>query len=129
MNRYQNGMIYKLVNDVDDLFYVGSTCMPLAKRKSEHKAMTKQKPDRPVYKHLNEIGWDYVKIILIEKWACDDKYELEKRERKWIEDLNAQLNKRVPTRSQICEEHGKRRSQCKDCGGSQICIHGKHRRT
>ena len=28
--------------------------------------------------------------------------------------------------SQICE-HNKRRSQCKDCGGSQICEHNKQR--
>ena len=28
--------------------------------------------------------------------------------------------------SEICE-HGRRRSECKECGGSQICEHGRHR--
>ena len=28
--------------------------------------------------------------------------------------------------SEICE-HGRRRSECKECGGSQICEHGRIR--
>ena len=28
--------------------------------------------------------------------------------------------------SQICE-HGRQRHQCKECGGSQICEHGRQR--
>ena len=125
MARYQNGMIYKLVNDVDDQFYVGSTCMPLAKRKSNHKVDAKKHPNQRLYKHLNEIGWDCVKIILIEKWPCEDKYELEKRERYHIEELKPSLNKNIPTRPRICEEHGKVRSRCKACGGVSICVHGR----
>lgn len=44
-NRYKNGKIYRLVNSVDDEFYVGSTCLPLAKRKSTHKSEAKKHPN------------------------------------------------------------------------------------
>jgi hypothetical protein len=37
INKYHNGKIYKLVNDVDDKVYIGSTCQPLYKRLYEHK--------------------------------------------------------------------------------------------
>ena len=50
-NRHSNGKIYKLVNDVDDEIYVGSTCMPLAKRMHCHKRDVTKYPERRVYKH------------------------------------------------------------------------------
>ena len=36
-NRYNNSKIYKLVNSVDDAFYIGSTTAQLSKRLSWHK--------------------------------------------------------------------------------------------
>ena len=38
---YENGKIYKIVNDVDDDIYIGSTTQPLCKRFGDHKAMSK----------------------------------------------------------------------------------------
>lgn len=99
LERYQNGKIYKLVNDVDDEIYVGSTCLPLRQRLYKHKGEAKKRPNRHVYKHLNEISWDVVKIILIEKYPCSDNMDLLKRERYWIEELKPSLNKVVPTRT------------------------------
>lgn len=97
-NKYDNAKIYRLVNNVDDEFYVGSTCDALHKRFYKHKAKAKHDP-RPVHKHFNEIGWDNIKIILIEEYACKNKMELERRERYWIEELKPTLNKCIPTRT------------------------------
>ena len=36
-NRYHNAKIYKIVNNVDDMVYIGSTCLSLSKRKHLHK--------------------------------------------------------------------------------------------
>lgn len=97
--RYANGKIYKLVNSVDDEFYVGSTCTSLAKRKNGHKTTAKKKP-QPVHQHLNVIGWENVDIVLIEEYPCNNKMELERRERHFIEMLKPSLNKMIPTRTQ-----------------------------
>ena len=99
-DRYANGKIYKLVNDVDGLCYVGSTCAPLSKRLYNHKKKSKEHPERHLYKHINEIGWDAVHIVLIEEFSCKNKMELERRERYFIEQLKPQLNLRVPTRTE-----------------------------
>jgi len=46
----------------------GSTCNPLHKRKCQHKKDSKKGTERPVYRHLNAIGWDNVEIILVESF-------------------------------------------------------------
>jgi len=45
---------------------------------------------------LTAIGWDEVKIILIESFPCDNKMELEKRERYYIDQLSPSLNSSRP---------------------------------
>lgn len=98
-NRYKNGKIYRLVNSVDDEIYVGSTCTSLAKRMYRHKQAAKLEPDRPIYKHLNQIGWDNIRIILIEEYPCENKMQLERKEREHIEALQPTLNSCIPTRT------------------------------
>ena len=41
-NRYNNSKVYKLINDVDDYFYIGSTCSSSAKRLNSHKSNAKK---------------------------------------------------------------------------------------
>lgn len=98
-NRYSNGKIYRLVNNVDNEFYVGSTCTSLAKRLYQHKQMATKKASRRVYAHLNSIGWSNVSIVLVEAYPCDSKMELERRERYFIDEMKASLNKMHPTRT------------------------------
>lgn len=84
MERYENSKIYRLVCS-DGFFYVGSTCVPLCKRLWNHKAKSKKKPEQKVYKHINTLGWDNVKIILIEEFQCKNKDELRRREQEEID--------------------------------------------
>ena len=63
MVNYANGKIYKLINNIDDKIYVGSTCETLIQRKNEHKKKAKQKNFK-VYNHLNQVGWGNVDIYL-----------------------------------------------------------------
>lgn len=98
-DRYKNGKIYRLVNNVDEEFYVGSTCGRLAKRKSDHKTKARKDTARRVYEHLNKVGWGNVDIVLVEEYACENKNQLERRERHWIETLKPSLNRAVPTRT------------------------------
>ena len=69
MVNYANGKVYRLVNNVDEMFYVGSTCNPCHKRKKRaQKEMQKGLPEQPVYKHLNGVGWENVERVLIESF-------------------------------------------------------------
>lgn len=97
-NRYSNGKIYRLVSNIDDEFYVGSTCNPLHKRLYHHKQDARKK-NMIVYQHFNTIGMENVSIVLLEEYPCENKMQLEKRERYWIEKLKPKLNKNIPTRS------------------------------
>ena len=96
---YKNGKIYKLINYVNNDIYIGSTSSTLVKRKASHKGHSKYKPDRRVYQCLNKVGWDFVDIVLIEKFPCVDKIELHQRERYWIEKLLPSLNCQIPGRT------------------------------
>ena len=44
-NRYENGKIYKLIDQESEYFYIGSTCDTLSKRLYRHKAAAKTKPN------------------------------------------------------------------------------------
>ena len=92
MNKYENAKIYKLVNSVEDAIYIGSTCNMLSKRLSAHKSNAKKHPFQLVYNHLNNIGWDNVQIILIDYAKCNNREELLKIEREYIDRLKPQLN-------------------------------------
>ena len=98
-SRYNKGKIYRLVNSVDNEVYVGSTCGSLPKRLYDHKSMGKKKSSIRVYAHLNAIGWASVSIVLVEEYVCENKMQLERRERHWIEVLKPTLNTYVPTRT------------------------------
>ena len=93
---YKNGKIYKLVNNIDDKIYVGSTCTTLVKRKHEHKKKSKRCPDRRIYKHILAVSWDNASIILIENFPCESKDELVRRERYWYDQLKPDLNHDKP---------------------------------
>jgi hypothetical protein len=97
MVNYSNGKIYKLVNNVDDKIYVGSTCELLRVRKYKHNYEAKTKPS-PAHIHFNQIGWNNVDIILIEAFECKNKDELLVRERHWIDELKSELNTETPGR-------------------------------
>ena len=61
---YNTGKIYKLLCD-DDHYYYGSTITTLINRFYNHKSSSKLMTSK-LYKHINNIGWDKVKILLVE---------------------------------------------------------------
>jgi len=92
MPDYQNAKIYKLVSPHTDKIYIGSTVQKyLCQRLAVHKHSKKYSS-----KKLFELG--DVEIILIEKYPCDSRLELEKRERYHIETNNC-VNETIPSRT------------------------------
>ena len=98
MVNYQQGKIYKLIDNTNKKIYVGSTCeRTLAKRLSNHIAAyrfyLKNKNHFLTSFEILQNG-DY-KIVLIENYPCHSKEELKARERHYIEKLDC-INKNIP---------------------------------
>jgi len=89
---FSNGKIYKLVCDVSDSFYVGSTTTALSKRRFQHS----HHPMPGVKLLFDEIGWKELKIVLVEAWPCNNNEELRQRERYWYDKLKPDLNRKRP---------------------------------
>lgn len=79
---YEKGKIYKLECD-DGHFYYGSTIAELKTRFQGHKRASGKQPYR-VYQHINTIGWDKVKIVLIENFPCENRKQLIQKENEYI---------------------------------------------
>ena len=94
--KYSSGKIYKLTNTVDDRVYVGSTVYPLNERLSCHKIAACKRGNQKVYAHFNSIGWDNVRIELLEAYPCGSNTELIARERYWYDTVNPMLNTNRP---------------------------------
>ena len=69
MNGYENGKIYKVVDENGDIIYIGSTKLTLNVRWG--------KP--------HQLKCDENKIILIENYPCKSRKELQKYEQKFID--------------------------------------------
>jgi hypothetical protein len=90
---YKNGKIYKIVNDVNDEIYVGSTTQPLSKRMVDHRANSKLNvKGNKLYQTMKEIGVDKFRIVLIENFEANNKEELHAREEHFRKELRATLN-------------------------------------
>lgn len=83
MPDYSKSKIYKLQCE-DGHFYIGSTINELRYRFSQHNRKAKVHTERRAYKHINELGWDKVCIILVEEVVCENKQQLRQVEDKHI---------------------------------------------
>jgi hypothetical protein len=83
MVNYGNGKVYKIINENNEIVYIGSTAQKLCKRYSSH-----------THKASNH------KIILIENYPCNSRQELCMREQQIIEEHSNLLNKFKAYRSE-----------------------------
>ncbi len=100
MVNYQDAKIYKIVDNTNDNVYIGSTCKKLSQRitqnRSDYKKYLNGKTTVTTsYKILENGNYD---IVLIEKCPCQDKEELHRKERFYIESMKC-INKTIPSRS------------------------------
>jgi hypothetical protein len=97
---FSKAKIYKITNDYNNDVYVGSTCDLLTKRFSYHKSDYRKErcQNMPIYKLMNEIGFERFRIELIEDYPCQDRYQLRQREGNFIREIGT-LNKVIAGRS------------------------------
>jgi len=90
MVNYENGKIYKIVNDELNLTYYGSTTQQLSKRKAKHKCKSNDSNSKILFTTETK-----PEIFLVELFPCNTKEELLQRERFYIEN-NECINKNKP---------------------------------
>ena len=80
--------IYKIINDINDLVYVGQTKYSIDERLKQHWRESKRTrcENRPLYKAFNTLGFKHFSIVLLEQ--CDDNIANE-REIYWINKFNS----------------------------------------
>ena len=76
MPNYNNGKVYKLCNNIDDLIYIGSTICTLSAHMALHHLHAKKNYNVNLYKHMNKLGIENFKIVLIEDYSCSNKDQL-----------------------------------------------------
>lgn len=91
---YKKGKIYKLICNTSGKTYYGSTCFELHLRLKEHMSISNKSSSYEITKNND------CEIILVENYPCNNKYELLKRERFYIEN-NDCVNKNIPTKTEL----------------------------
>lgn len=97
--KFQNTIIYKIIcrdEKIKDL-YVGQTTN-FTKRKSRHKTncnlIGTEKYFLFVYEFIRKNGgWDNWMVVELEKFPCENKNQAVCREKYWMKELGATLNK------------------------------------
>ena len=79
---YETAKIYQLVCE-DGHYYYGSTINELRVRLGGHKNASRIRAYR-VYEHINKVGWDTVKIVLVQAFPCANRDELNRKENEFI---------------------------------------------
>ena len=105
LNKYNNGKIYKITNNINNECYIGSTCQELIKRLYDHKRLYKlwlidnlKNPFIASYILFNSYLLQNCKIELLENYPCLNKQELFLREGYYVKLLNT-INKNIPGRT------------------------------
>ena len=88
---YQLGKVYTIVNDQDDIIYVGSTAQPrLSSRWSSHKRdSTDINRTSGIYTAMRTLGVDHFRIVLHHVFPCNSKDELVAEEFKTLDAILA----------------------------------------
>tara|TARA_R110000772_G_C13250317_1_gene434478 strand:+ start:106 stop:681 length:576 start_codon:yes stop_codon:yes gene_type:complete len=96
MVNYENGKIYKIVNDKINITYFGSTTQKLSRRMVAHRSSFNKLGGCNTYDKFGNIN--DCKIYLIELYPSNSKEELLKRERYYIENFEC-INSNIPGRT------------------------------
>ena len=83
-NTFKDAKLYRIVNSVDKMVYMGWTNEPLRTRWSKHRYDFKRGRYKHslLHTHFAKLGIDKFKIVLLENWPCKGRHLIHKREYK-----------------------------------------------
>lgn len=96
----RDGFVYKLIDiKLDKIIYIGSSFDTPNGRFSDHKSLSKSKPNRKIYKYISDNnGWDNIKMKIIKKYQNFTKDELVNKEQHYYKQCDDLLNTLNPCR-------------------------------
>ena len=90
-NSYKNGKIYKIIDNTNGNFYVGSTnYVKLCSRLGKHRGYLKEYMNgssQTYYASMEILINENYKILLLEPYPCKNRDELRMREQEWMDKL------------------------------------------
>lgn len=113
MPDYSKGLIYRIVCNETGEQYIGSTTQTLTKRLSQHKKDISRNP----CSSTQIINRGNYAIVLIEECPCENKNQLERRERYFIETIEC-VNMKKP--AQTKEELREHKREYREINNEQI---------
>jgi hypothetical protein len=100
MADYSQGKIYKLfIEGIEDFCYIGSTTSTLSDRLIKHKSGAQSKLTTKTAATAMFQDGNQPTIELIENFPCATKWELELRERYWLDKFPDAINVNTPTQT------------------------------
>ena len=98
---YSKTVMYKIVcNDLSILHSYAGHSSKYTTRKSQHKYSCNNGDNKKIYQIIRENGgWENWTMLQIESYPCANEAEASLRERYWYEQLNADMNTYVPSRT------------------------------
>ncbi len=110
-----SGKVYKIVNDIDDLVYVGSTAqktLPIRMNQHRRNAINITNTSK-FYTHMRMIGISHFKMVLIIKLNFEDRDQLYSRE---FEEMNKFDKKKLlnvnTVKGKFSKECNKKNTKC-----------------
>jgi len=102
------GSVYKIWNDIDDKFYIGSSVLNLNKRLNQHRSNSRTQSrkayDCKFYVHMRLHGQDKFHIECLENFECEDLKSLHMKEQEFIDELKPELNYQRASRSHMTKK-------------------------
>jgi len=82
MTETRKAKIYKIINTIDDMVYIGSTIIALSHRMGAHRGRARkvEQFNCKLHRHMSTIGIEHFKIILIKDFDFVSKEDTEKME-------------------------------------------------
>ena len=121
--------VYKIINDIDEKVYIGSTTSKISRRMTEHRRRARRGETTKFYQHMRNIGIECFKIVCIKEYTDISKEILHKKEDKYIRRFDSVRNGlNTNAMSGYYCMHDKQKRICRECDmGKNLCIHDKVR--
>ena len=118
MVNYGNGKIYRIIDNITNDIYIGSTCVGLSQRLANHRRVFecwKRSGEKFTSSFPILERGDY-QIVLIEEYPCATREQLCSRERYWIEQYPECINKIRRPITTVEEKQEQNRKWCRQNG-------------